>query len=107
MYDDGYDTDDTDELLASKCSFQSTVVVCSRPQQKASGGCAANQNGPAEECTIVEDEDWLFSISASSSRPTSAGVCVSPARHVAASLRVLPNLLGRCTMHNEQRWSML
>lgn len=83
MYDDGYDTDDTDELLAAKCSFQPTVVVSSSSKlQQKSSGPAASTSGPAEACTIVEDEDWLFSISASSSRPSSAGTCVSVARRI-------------------------
>ena len=73
VYDSDYDTDDTDELLAAKCSFQPTVVVCSTPQQKSLGR-AASANEPAESCTIVEDEDWIFSISASSSRSASVGV---------------------------------
>lgn len=76
MYDDGYDTDDTDELLAAKCSFQPTVVVCSSTKQQKASQREVSTSGPAEACTIVEDEDWLFSISASSSRPSSAGVCL-------------------------------
>jgi hypothetical protein len=73
--DDGYDTDDTDELLAAKCSFHPVIVRSEGTSQQGSGRpAAATDSEAAEVCTIVEDEDWLFSISASSSRPASSGV---------------------------------
>jgi hypothetical protein len=73
--DDGYETDDTDELLAAKCSLHPVIISSESASQKASGHPAtATDREVAGPCTIVEDEDWLFSISASSSRPASAGV---------------------------------
>jgi hypothetical protein len=74
--DDGYDTDDTGELLASKCSLQPAVIACSnvrqtnQRQQQHRDPQARSASQPTPSAIVTDD--WLFSISATSERNVGA-----------------------------------
>jgi phytoene dehydrogenase-like protein len=69
-WDDGYSTDDTDELLAQKMGFNAVYVHQHRESHPATS--PAIEDGTAETSCIVTD-DWLFSISATACKPLSGG----------------------------------
>lgn len=71
-WDDGYDTDDTDELLASKmCHGEAPRIVSER--------CAEAPPRAADNVgTCIVEDDWLFSISAEGAQ---ARACAHPQLH--------------------------
>jgi hypothetical protein len=64
-FDDGYETDDTDELLARKMSTAPMLVYGMASQNR----CHERDSTPS----CVVDDDWLFSIDGEPNLPSASG----------------------------------
>jgi hypothetical protein len=66
FFDDDYETDDTDELLASK--------MCEAPLVVFGTASKNDHHDQADDASCVVNDDWLFSIRGKPNAPRSSGV---------------------------------
>ena len=86
FFDDGYDTDDTDELLASKMCANAPAVVAHADRVDA----PAIRRSDEGSCLV--QEDWLFSLDCGERRQSRAALAFSAHR----VLEMLPQTFRFC-----------
>lgn len=95
--DDGYDTDDTDELLASKMCMDAPVIVAQ----------AERTQGPAkprsDEGSCLVQDDWLFSLDCGERSERSAALSCLNGRSCARGLASAVRYLSACIDTDCQR----
>eukprot|EP00892_Ulva_mutabilis_P006692 jgi/Ulvmu1/4395/UM002_0120.1 len=96
-YDSGYDTDDTDELLAQKSCAQPTVYTVPETALRARPSTQNCQPSTgALQPSVIVNEDWLFSLGSTRECTDSQQYMPMPAQ--ASTIRQCPETAARREM---------